>query len=113
MALMLDGAVESAHMSHPDFRAHGRIFATLRDGETLGMLSLPPEEQQRLVAEFPQVFVPENGAWGLQGATRVLLRKAEAEVVGGAMTLAWQHAAKRANRSKKPGGAGRSSKSRR
>src|SRR6266496_4073323 len=29
MALGFPGTVESAHMSHPDFRVEGRIFATL------------------------------------------------------------------------------------
>jgi hypothetical protein len=29
IALGLPGAVEGAHMGHPDFRANGRIFATL------------------------------------------------------------------------------------
>src|SRR5215471_11607701 len=29
LALALDGAIESAHMGHPDFRAHGRICATI------------------------------------------------------------------------------------
>ena len=29
MALGMEGAIESAHMCHPDFRVNGRIFATL------------------------------------------------------------------------------------
>ena len=29
IALRLPDAVESAHMSHPDFRVHGKVFATL------------------------------------------------------------------------------------
>ena len=29
LALALDGAIEASHMGHPDFRANGRIFATL------------------------------------------------------------------------------------
>ena len=30
IALALDGAIEGAHMGHPDFRANSRIFASLR-----------------------------------------------------------------------------------
>ena len=29
IAVGMDGAIESAHMGHPDFRVNGRIFATL------------------------------------------------------------------------------------
>jgi hypothetical protein len=39
IALSMTDAIESAHMGHPDFRANGRIFATLSpdaDEETVG-----------------------------------------------------------------------------
>ena len=36
LALTLPGAVESAHMGHPDFRIDGRIFATLGKGVIKG-----------------------------------------------------------------------------
>jgi hypothetical protein len=29
IALGMEGAVEGEHMAHPDFRANGRIFATI------------------------------------------------------------------------------------
>lgn len=32
IALGMIGAVEGAHMGHPDFRVNGRIFATLQTG---------------------------------------------------------------------------------
>jgi hypothetical protein len=41
IALALDGAVEHAHHGHPDFRAHGRIFATLGHPDSQwGMVAL-------------------------------------------------------------------------
>ena len=89
MALAMSGAVESAHMGHPDFRANGKIFATLQSAER-GMVKLTPEQQGRFVAEAPQAFTPESGAWGRQGCTRVHLQHADPELVGEAMTLAWQ-----------------------
>jgi hypothetical protein len=93
MALALQGVVESAHMGHPDFRAGGKkIFATLNDDETRGMVSLTPEQQRDVMRDYPEVFVPASGAWGVQGATMVELRQARAEAVGEAMTLAWQRA---------------------
>ena len=63
------------------------------DGET-GAVRLPLEEQERFVADFPAVFAPESGAWGLQGWTRIQLLPAAEESIGEAMTLAWQSALK-------------------
>jgi hypothetical protein len=93
IALGLNGAIEGAHMGHPDFRANGRIFATLHADSKRGMVKLTPEQQQRFITEHPQMFAPENGAWGRQGCTRVELAAAAADVVGEAMTLAWQNSA--------------------
>jgi hypothetical protein len=91
IALGMDGAIEAAHMGHPDFRVNGRIFATLHADNKHGMVKLTPEQQQRFVSEYPAVFAPESGAWGRQGCTRVRLAAAEEETLGEAMTLAWQN----------------------
>jgi hypothetical protein len=93
IALAMPGAVESAHMGHPDFRANGRIFATLHGDGARGMVKLSPEQQARFVEDHPEIFSPENGAWGRQGCTRVELSAADEETLGEAMTLAWQLAA--------------------
>ena len=96
IALALDGVVEGAHMGHPDFRAHGRIFATLHADRLHGMVKLTPEQQARFMGGHPG-FAPESGAWGRQGCTRVTLAATDAETLGEALTLAWQNveAAKR------------------
>jgi NAD-dependent SIR2 family protein deacetylase len=60
MALGMDGALESAHMGHPDFRANGKIFATIQTNER-GMVKLTPEQQQKFVADYPEAFLPERG----------------------------------------------------
>ena len=91
MALALEGATESAHMGHPDFRAHGRIFATLHHDRTSGTVLLTPEQQQRFM-DASAGFTSEAGAWGRGGSTHVDLRAAEDEAVGEALTLAWQNA---------------------
>jgi hypothetical protein len=90
LVLGLDGAIEAAHMGHPDFRVGGRIFATLRGDGVHGMVSVTPDEQRALVRDRPDVFAPESGAWGLGGSTRVRLDAADAEVVGEALTMAWK-----------------------
>src|ERR1044072_4457157 len=90
IALGLSGTSEKEHMGHPDFRANGRIFATLHADLEHGMVKLTPEQQALFVDDHPEVFTPENGAWGRQGSTRVRIAAAAEDVVGEAMTLAWQ-----------------------
>ena len=103
IALSMQGAVESAHLGHPDFRANGRIFATLQADEEWGMVKLLPDEQQELLREQPEVFTPASGAWGRQGCTMVRLAAADPAVLKGAMFLAWEHAAsKRKGRPRRP-----------
>lgn len=91
IVLGLEGAVESAHMGHPDFRVNGRIFATLRNRDTLGMVVLLPDEQQRMLGAHPDVFAPESGAWGRAGCTRFQLEAIDEETLGEASTLAWRN----------------------
>jgi hypothetical protein len=93
IALAMHGAVESAHMSHPDFRANGRIFATLQADDRRGMVKLTPVEQREFIRAHPKTFVPASGAWGRQGCTMVQLNAAEEATLRGAMILAWEHAA--------------------
>ena len=91
IALGFDGAVEASHMNHPDFRAaNGKIFATLNDDLTRGMATLTPEQQAEMIERAPEVFVTAAGAWGRGGSTMIVLAKAEQEIVGEALTLAWK-----------------------
>lgn len=96
IALGLEDVVEGAHMNHPDFRANGKIFATIHAGNAQGTVKLTPEQQERFMREHPAVFSPAAGAWGRQGYTMVAFAAAGEEVVGEAMTLAWQNLARQA-----------------
>ena len=97
IALALDDAIESSHMGHPDFRVGKRIFATLHTADRFGMVTLTPEQQRQCIGEHPEMFTPEAGAWGRGGSTRVILAEADEEVVGEALTLAWQNAVRKNN----------------
>jgi hypothetical protein len=77
-------------MAHPDFRANGRIFATLSADAQWGMVKLTPEQQREFMRAEPDTFVPAKGAWGRGGSTMVRLASADGDTVGEAMTLAWQ-----------------------
>lgn len=92
LALALDGVVEGAHMGHPDFRANGRIFATLHGDGATGMVKLTPEQQAVVMADHAAMFTPSAGAWGRGGCTDVILAKARTAAVRAAMLLAWQGA---------------------
>lgn len=101
LALSFPDTIESAHMNHPDFRAKGKIFATLRNPEDgWAMVKLPPDQQEAFVQLQPKAFVPVNGAWGRQGATSVHLKSVKEETLRGALTLAWQTASAKKPRKK-------------
>ena len=85
-------------MDHPDFRANGRIFATLSPDGHKGMVKLTPPQQRAFIDASPGTFVPASGAWGRQGCTMVNLAAADEDTVGEAMTLAWQQTATRPRR---------------
>jgi len=98
--LALDGVVEGAHMSHPDFRVNKRIFASLHSKDQFAMIKLTPDQQQDFIEDHPEMFQPESGAWGRSGYTRVVLQAADEDAVGEALTLAWRNT-RRVQRRKK------------
>jgi hypothetical protein len=90
MALSLEGASERGHMGHPDFRAGGKIFATLGYPDNgWAMVKLTPEEQRKFIGADPEAFVPVTGAWGRGGCTNVRLSTANAQMVQAALDIAW------------------------
>ena len=91
IALSLPDTAESAHMSHPDFRVQGKVFATLDyPSEGWAMVKLPPEQQLAFIDLDPKAFSPVKGAWGRKGATSVLLKAVKASALKGALEIAWQ-----------------------
>jgi hypothetical protein len=102
LALELPGAIESAHMGHPDFRANKKIFATLNyPNGSWGMIKLPPEQQDNFCKAQPGTFVPVKGAWGRQGSTSALLESADEATVRRALRFAFDGTANAAKRAPK------------
>lgn len=94
MALDLPEAEEREHMEHPDFRVGGKIFATLRSPEQgWGMVKLTPEQQAAFMRAKPGVFVAAAGAWGVRGATHVLLKAIDRGTLREVMLGAWRNTA--------------------
>jgi hypothetical protein len=94
IALSFPETEERAHMNHPDFRVAGKIFATLGyPDKTRGMVKLSPEDQHNFSKDYPAAFIPVKGAWGRRGATSVILKAAENEVLARAIQAAWRNTA--------------------
>ena len=82
LALALAGATQGSHGGHPDFRAGGKVFATMGYPDTTwAMVKLTPEQQEEFVLGDPEAFVPVKGGWGRKGATSVRLRVARTAIV--------------------------------
>jgi hypothetical protein len=91
IALSMPGVCEGSHAGHPDFRVGGKIFCTLAfEKEGYGVLKLSLEEQAGLVEDAPEVFSPVPGGWGRMGMTRVRLDVVSADVLEGAVKMAWK-----------------------
>ena len=58
------------------------------------MVKLTPPQQKVFMNTNREVFTPASGAWGRQGCTMVVLDRLDEEVLGEAMTLAWQNTVK-------------------
>ena len=95
LALSMPDAEESEHMGHPDFRARGKIFATLRAPSIgYGMVKLTPDQQEMFVKLSPESFQPVRGGWGVKGATNVILAKAKVKITKEAVHAAWLNVTK-------------------
>jgi hypothetical protein len=92
LALSLEGAIESAHMGHPDFRLNNRIFATLSyQDKGFGVLKLTMEQQEAFIADQPHIFSPVQGGWGRMGMTFIHLNEADESIMAGALRTAYQN----------------------
>ncbi len=88
LALAIPGAVESAHMGHPDFRRGGKIFATLQPAQNRAVVKLTREQQDLLTQAEGHIFTPVPGGWGIRGATYIELASADAATAQSALEMA-------------------------
>lgn len=71
LALEQADAVEGSHHGHADFRIGGKIFASLSEDESFGVLNLSLEAQESFAETYAGQFEPLKGGWGTRGWTRV------------------------------------------
>lgn len=80
-------------MEHPDFRAGGKMFATIAPGGERGMVKLTPEQQAVVTRTNAAVFEPASGAWGRNGSTMVTFANADEDIVRQTLAQAWRNTA--------------------
>jgi hypothetical protein len=103
LALALEGATQGAHGGHPDFRAGGKVFASLGfKGPSSATVKLTPEQQEMLVAAEPAIFSPVAGVWGQRGYTMIHLPAADATTMKSALALAWKNVTASSKRGARP-----------
>ena len=62
LALSFEGAVEQAHGGHPDFRAGGKVFASMGyPNKESGVVKLTPEQQEML--DTSSLAKPTRRVW--------------------------------------------------
>ena len=103
LALTLAGASEGAHGGYADFRAAGRVFATMGyPDKDWAMVKLTPDQQRMLCSAEPAIFQPVKGGWGLRGATNLRLAAADQRTARSALAMALDNVAPKPKRSKRP-----------
>jgi hypothetical protein len=81
-------------MHHPDFRVHGKIFATLGyPDDDWGWSKLPPLQQRNFIRANVDVFRPAKGALGATREHERLLPTAKISIVREALAMAWHNTA--------------------
>ena len=113
IALSMEGTEEGSHMGAVDFRAGGRIFATLASvKEGYGNLMLTAEVQAEFIAGRPDLFLPVHGGWGRMGATHIRLKEADEDSMRGALHTTWKLRVEKNGKGSKAAGrrAGKSAK---
>jgi hypothetical protein len=91
IALSMPLAEEREHMSHPDFRVNGKIFATLLPRQARAVVKLSPADQSALVQMDPDAF--SLNAWSHQGFTNVDLKRVGAARLRSVVEAAWRNVA--------------------
>ena len=88
LALSLPEAVEQDHHGRPSFRIAGKIFATLWDDEQMNVML---DEGGILTAVEAHPESCDEVWWGKRlAAVRVNLRCADAELLAGLLSDAWE-----------------------
>jgi len=87
LALSLSGVEEGTHFGKRDFRASGKVFASL-PVPTTANIGFTPDQQQLMLEVHGDLYTPLAKSWGARGWTALDLTRAEAGRVLSALTMA-------------------------
>ncbi|QKJ32103.1 MmcQ/YjbR family DNA-binding protein [Mucilaginibacter mali] len=92
LALALPDTEELPHFDRASFRWKKKIFATLRESDSLGMVQLSLTDQDVFCAfDSGQAFYPVPNAWGKGGSTFVNLSLVREDMLADALNCAYQN----------------------
>jgi hypothetical protein len=87
LAFSLATVEEGAHFGKRDFRAGGKVFASL-PSQTTANIGFAPDQQQLMLEVHGDLYTPLAKSWGVRGWTALDLTRADTELVLCALTMA-------------------------
>jgi predicted DNA-binding protein (MmcQ/YjbR family) len=93
MAVSFDEVTEQPHFEKTSFRINKKIFATLDETKQIVVVKLTVEEQAVFCLYDKTIIYPVPGKWGLQGWTKIELKKVKKEMLLDALTVSYCNAA--------------------
>ena len=92
-ALAFEEASEQPHFEKTSFRVNKKIFATLDEAKQIVVVKLTVEEQAVFCLFDKTIIYPVPGKWGLQGWTKIELKKIKREMLLDALAVSYWNAA--------------------
>jgi len=91
-AMSFPDTAELPHFEKTSFRVKGKkIFMTIDEKKVFAVIKLTPEDQSVFSSAPDGSVIPLPNKWGLQGWTRVNLKKIKKMLFKDALNCSWQH----------------------
>lgn len=89
LAMAFPGTVEAPHFEKTSFRKKKKIFMTMDEQKKFAVLKFTPEDQSVFSSSPDGSIAPIPNKWGLQGWTKIDLKKVKKGLFKDAITCAW------------------------
>jgi predicted DNA-binding protein (MmcQ/YjbR family) len=93
IAMEYPETVEQPHFEKTSFRVRKKIFMTLDEDKQVAVVKLTPEDQSVFSSSPDESISPIPNKWGLQGWTRINLKKVKKGLFKDALKCSWLHVA--------------------
>lgn len=92
LAMSFPETVELPHFEKTSFRVKGKkIFMTLDVKKQHAVIKLTPEDQSVFSSSPDESIAPIPNKWGLQGWTKIELKKVKKTLFKDALNCSWKH----------------------